>query len=678
MGRTIVAVAAVAWIGVLAAGCAGSGSSAVVAADPDRFEDPGWDIEPPPDGGDPDAADEAPAGRRVFAADRAQLEFGNVVIGDTGTAVITVRNGGVDGFYVQRFEWTSPTPPAAFAGEGFTVGGSDSSKLLAAGESATYTFRFRPSSKGSFTAEVAIRNTSDNAPFFRIGLVGRGVEREAPRLGLGPGPLIDFGDVPVGSDPFDRELRILNQGTGSTALEVYEAAADAADTDCAAFTVAYDRPSPAEAGAVSLVPGADPFVVSMRFLPAAVRAYACTFVVRTNSSVEAEQRVEVQLTGKGVPADLEIRPNPIDFRAVALGTSRKLFITGRNVSSTPLQVYGADVLRVPAPEAYDLKSDAANTNVTLAPGAEVVWELTFRPTQRGPADGFFSVNVNRSNQPLLLTAVKASGGDVDTRPIAIITDAPGNPPLRGPIDVTVGQTVSLTGASSRAGSGTITGYDWRLNVPAGSGAEPAPSAAAAAVRVTFDLAGSYNAILVVTDSSGVTSAPTQVGFRAFADDQLRIEFGYAPCSGDQRAQIAYLPVNHSLPCSWDTANATTGMCKMRPEDGYGQARMVGSRPTACPSSLGNSDVIEHTGIKSPRGDGTYRIEVRYLEDCASRFIIGNFCTDRGPTTGRLRLYRVGQSGAFWSTNVEFREKGTRSFLLRRVNGRFDDNVTAEP
>jgi PKD repeat protein len=141
---------------------------------------------------------------------------------------------------------------------------------------------------------------------------------------------------------------------------------------------------------------------------------------------------------------------------------------------------------------------SGSTPVTInlsnfAPGASAqVWQLTSANTIARLADlnvSGQSVATSVPAQSVTLFVIPTSGGPVNQPPVANATASPasGVAPL----------AVNFDGSSSSDPDGSIVGYSWAFGTGAtGTGATTA---------YTYTAAGTYNAVLTVTDNQGATA-----------------------------------------------------------------------------------------------------------------------------------------------------------------------------
>ncbi len=99
-----------------------------------------------------------------------------------------------------------------------------------------------------------------------------------------------------------------------------------------------------------------------------------------------------------------------------------------------------------------------------------------------------------------LTVLAADGTSMGAARTFVIGDAPPSPAFSVIMSPTAGQPVSFDGGGSKAGTGAISSYEWKFgDGSTGTGVTPSH---------TYGSAGSFEAVLMVTDGSGFTTTVT--------------------------------------------------------------------------------------------------------------------------------------------------------------------------
>ncbi|MES2317950.1 MAG: PKD domain-containing protein [Pseudomonadota bacterium] len=185
------------------------------------------------------------------------------------------------------------------------------------------------------------------------------------------------------------------------------------------------------------------------------------------------------------------------------------------------------------------------------------------------------------------------------RPVAAITTnvsptaLPTGPAIRLPVNT----LVTLRGSTSVDADGDVLTYGWTLSgKPTGSVAAVS-SDSGAVVQMTVDLAGSYTALLRVTDSTG-----------AYSEQTMKIEVGnYAPVAVIDRSRITVL--------SGTAATASAALSFDEDRDNLTYAWAIDARPVASTATIAaaSSATLSFT----PDLPGTYVASVTVSDGISS-------------------------------------------------------------
>ncbi|MGH2570322.1 MAG: choice-of-anchor D domain-containing protein, partial [bacterium] len=122
----------------------------------------------------------------------AQVDFGSVLLGETASAALTVRNDGDADLHASTAMIEGPQ-----ASE-FTIDAGGGVFSLPPGETRTIEVSFRPGSTGAKFAELRVASNDPDVPVASAALGGRGIVPPAPDIALG-GTYVEFGAVHVGA-----------------------------------------------------------------------------------------------------------------------------------------------------------------------------------------------------------------------------------------------------------------------------------------------------------------------------------------------------------------------------------------------------------------------------------------------------------------------------------------------
>lgn len=414
------------------------------------------------------------------------FDFGNVVVGNTGSHTFTLTNTGSS---------TVNVTAVAVPGAGFSTTGLPPSFTLLAGQSTTFTASFAPAAPGAAAGTITLTSDATNSPT-TITLAGTGV---AAVLQMSVSPsTIDFGSIIVGNNT---SQTVVMTNAGNSNLTV-----TAANVTGAGFSIV-----PALSLPLTLTPGqGQSFTV--RFAPLAAGAASGSVSLVSNAS---NSPTAVTLTGTGVAQVLTLSLNPtsIGFGDVLLGVTDTRSVTVTNTGNSGVTITSASATGA------GFSFTGLTLPLTLAAGQSSTFNARFAPAAAGNVSGNISLVSNASNSPTLLLL---SGNGV-----AVVNTLTANPTslnfgnvFTGVTDV---RTVTLTNSgnvnitvntATPAGAGfSITGLTLPLTLTPGQStsfsARFAPvSAGAVSGSISITSSASNSPTVVSLSGTGVTPVAT--------------------------------------------------------------------------------------------------------------------------------------------------------------------------
>jgi hypothetical protein len=278
------------------------------------------------------------------------------------------------------------------------------------------------------------------------------------------------------------------------------------------------------------IDGPEAFAVTS-FAPGRLAPDESTDVVVTYTSTGGEDSAEaevfsddpdsptiVTLNGGGLVPELTIDPDEVDFNYVGVGSSDDADIVLRNTGGATLTIDSIAETESVFTDAY-----AEALPATLEPGEEMNVTVTFTPDAGDAYTGHMEVV---SDDPDGMKFATLNGSGAVDQPIAVCEANPDT------VDA-LHEDTTWVGSGSYDPSGlAITNYRWTLvTQPGGSTATMPSGSGANRSGFTPDLAGTYEATLVVTNSAGEVSEPCTATLEAVPAEDLWIEI-YWTHSGD--------------------------------------------------------------------------------------------------------------------------------------------------
>jgi len=243
-----------------------------------------------------------------------------------------------------------------------------------------------------------------------------------------------------------------------------------------------------------------------------------TGLIEILSDASNESRSYVDLIGRRVPGLLELAPDPYVFGEVPMGATVEGSVTITNVGIGPVEV---SYVQTDGP-GFDVVNVDSFPKI-LAAGASAPVRVAFTPEIPGDVTGELIVTNNGEETPV--SGALTGYGVEPPLPIAVCSV--------NPVEVEpLYQTATFYGSESYDPSGlSITGYQWTLKVrPAGSAAILQQGNAPNRI-FTPDLAGQYQAELIVTNEIGLQSEPCVTQLEVVPSQDLWIEMFWTH-SGD--------------------------------------------------------------------------------------------------------------------------------------------------
>jgi hypothetical protein len=355
---------------------------------------------------------------KIEVSPASSIAFGEVTIGQTKSATVTLRNTGAAALTVSSIMSSNPR---------FILAANAPSMPLqvAVGGSISLDVVFRPVSAGQMeSGTLTIASNDTSRPAVTLALTGTGVSTPVspnPQISLTPASL-DFGTVAIGQTK-DLSLTIRNSGAGT--LEV-TAAAFGGGSGAASFRMAPDFPAP-----LRLAAGASQ-TLTVRFAPSAAGDFRADLTFASNDLTTPS--VAVALRGAGQASQpgsvsISVTPASLDFGGLMVGQTRDLSFAIRGTGTTPLTVMsiassvGAG-LTIVSPPAFPVSTGLVDT-IQVA--------VRFAPTAAGALTAAtLTIRSNASNQGALVI------------PVTGTAYAPGNVELRVD-DGTFERTMSVPG-----------------------------------------------------------------------------------------------------------------------------------------------------------------------------------------------------------------------------------------
>ncbi|WP_238945271.1 choice-of-anchor D domain-containing protein [Allofranklinella schreckenbergeri] len=306
--------------------------------------------------------------------------FGGVTE-NTDSAPLSVRLTNEGTASLDLAQAPSVTVPFSIEATGTTC---EAGTTLAQNASCDVQVVFRPTALGSVTGELKFKHNG-NPTETVIPLTGVGIAAAQPVVELAPDPV----DFLVQELNTSAEKTVTVRNTGGAALNL-----TAIKTVSPPFEVL-------DSGTCSVgtpVPASGECTVKVRYTPTSAGKHDAFLRLEHNSPSGS---TELALTGRGVaPAtpSVALERSELDFSGVDVDTSsNKLSLTVKNVGSAKL-ILNADPV-VNGPFELILPGTTCTNGTELAKNATCVFELVFKPTTAGQANGVLEIHHNAAGNP---------------------------------------------------------------------------------------------------------------------------------------------------------------------------------------------------------------------------------------------------------------------------------------
>jgi MYXO-CTERM domain-containing protein len=388
-----------------------------------------------------------------------KLDFGNVLVGNPSTpTVLRITNIGdgpltlstmtVGGADAAAFIMTPPTLPTTLQPAGFVE----------------VSVSVKPDAERVFSGQLAVVSNDADTPNVTVPMVAVGVRQQIQLSET----TLDFGRQLINNPSSARTVSITNSSASRATLS----ALSIEGTGAAQFTLGtLPLPRPLDPG--------DKVDLSLTFTPVAEAEVTSTLNVTFS---DPPLQLTVALHGQGIASVLSVKPLPLDFGAVRVGsTKREQPLTIANLSSESITLSDPEVTyKTGEPFIYDPTELSGRT---IGPGSSIIVTVGYQPQVETLSETTLSLGTTTPPRPR--SAEIQLKGRATTR---LLTVDPGSVDF-GRVDVSDPvpvQTITVTNKSSQQQRVVVKLRDVEgtsYSVDAKALADPIPAEGSA----TFDL-----------------------------------------------------------------------------------------------------------------------------------------------------------------------------------------------
>jgi Abnormal spindle-like microcephaly-assoc'd, ASPM-SPD-2-Hydin len=413
-----------------------------------------------------------------LASTPASVNFGNVVVGATGSVSVNLSNTGSASVTITQ---------ASVSGTGFTMVGSPNGQTIQAGQSLSFTAQFLPASVGNATGSISVASNAQNSPM-TITLTGAGTQ-----AGLGVSPAaVNFKGVVVGSSG-TTTLNLSN--TGSAAVTISQASV--AGTG---FTIS------GLAAGLTIQPGQNSSFTA-QFQPTSTGSASGSISVSSNSP---NSPMTIALTGTGTQPEIGAIPSSAPFGNVTVGNTNSQTITLTNGGTANLTISQGSV------SGNGFKITGLSTPLTIQPGGNATFNAVFTPTGAGKVTGAVSLANDAPSSPY--TIALSGTGVTQTQVLTFNVSGLSFGNVSVGSNSSLPATLTNTGnASVTVSSSNTTGAGFTVSgVSPGETLNPNQSIPVT-VQFAPSAAGAVNGNLTIV--SNATDSPTSIGLTGTGTQQ---------------------------------------------------------------------------------------------------------------------------------------------------------------
>ena len=413
-----------------------------------------------------------------LASTPASVNFGNVVVGATGSVSVNLSNTGSASVTITQ---------ASVSGTGFTMVGSPNGQTIQAGQSLSFTAQFLPASVGNATGSISVASNAPNSPM-TITLTGAGTQ-----AGLGVSPAaVNFKGVVVGSSG-TTTLNLSN--TGSAAVTISQASV--AGTG---FTIS------GLAAGLTIQPGQNSSFTA-QFQPTSTGSASGSISVSSNSP---NSPMTIALTGTGTQPEIGAIPSSAPFGNVTVGNTNSQTITLTNGGTANLTISQGSV------SGNGFKITGLSTPLTIQPGGNATFNAVFTPTGAGKVTGAVSLANDAPSSPY--TIALSGTGVTQTQVLTFNVSGLSFGNVSVGSNSSLPATLTNTGnASVTVSSSNTTGAGFTVSgVSPGETLNPNQSIPVT-VQFAPSAAGAVNGNLTIV--SNATDSPTSIGLTGTGTQQ---------------------------------------------------------------------------------------------------------------------------------------------------------------
>jgi hypothetical protein len=380
-----------------------------------------------------------------LTANSTSLAFGSVAVGTSGSQSVTLTNSGTASVTLSR---------AAASGTGFSITGIATPLMINAGQTATFTAQFAPTTAGNATGGISIVSNASNSPL-TIALSGIGTQ---PQIAATPSSAA-FGNVSTGTS---NSQTITVSNGGSATLTISSVSVTGTGFNISGISAP-----------LTILAGKNTTFNAI-FAPTTAGAVSGSITLANNSP---SSPLSIPLSGTGIASTkvLGLSTTSLSFGNVNTGSSSSLSVALTNNGNANVTISNVGA------SGAGFSVTGVTSGEMLTPNQSVTVTVQFAPSTAGAVSGAVTISSDATNSP---ATINVSGTGVSTTP----------------------HTVSLAWTASTS---TVSGYNvYRGTTPSGPYPAKLNSSLVGSVQFTDTTVTSgqtFYYVVTAVDSSNVES-----------------------------------------------------------------------------------------------------------------------------------------------------------------------------
>ena len=355
------------------------------------------------------------------------INFGSVTVNTQATANLTISNTGSADLTISLI---------SVSGTGFGATGITTPKVISAGQSATLSATFNPTTATALSGTLSISSNDPVNPTTTVTLSGTGTTTPAGNLQANQSSL-NYGNVGTGTSSV-KQITLTNAGTGS--VQITGISITGSGFTASGVTVP-----------TTLNPSATA-TLSVTFAPTATGAVTGNLTITSNGSGSP---LTIPVSGTGVQAGLSVSPASFNFGSVIDGQTKSQTFTITNTGTASLTISQVSV----SAAGYSVNG---LSSTSVAPGGTATFNAVFAPTTPGSLAGSVNIASNASTSPSTVALTGTGVGVTQTLSFSATTLAFGN--VNTGASSTQSETITNTGNTSvQISQISVSGAGYTLN-----------------------------------------------------------------------------------------------------------------------------------------------------------------------------------------------------------------------